>query len=79
MATLKQAEAARDQFADELAKRGAHAVGVEQDRDSEGWVVVAYVEPAATFSAPKMLSARQAGRVVSVPLLVQRERGFVAE
>jgi hypothetical protein len=75
--TLKQAEAAREQHSDELARLGAHAVGVE--KAGTGWVVVAYVEPATTFSAPETISAKLAGREVDVPLMVQREDMFKAE
>jgi hypothetical protein len=75
--TLKQAEAAREQFSDELAKLGAHAIGVE--KADAGWAVVAYVEPAKAFDAPVMLAAKHGGREVKVPLVVQREGMFKAE
>lgn len=71
-ATLKEAEFARSQFADELAKRGAHAVGVEQLAD-KGWAVVAYVEKASVFEAPETLNTTRRGSELSVPLLVRRE------
>ncbi|MFA5952625.1 MAG: hypothetical protein WC807_20380 [Hyphomicrobium sp.] len=70
-ATLKQAEAARAKFSDDLAQRGAHAIGVEEAKD--GWSVVAFVEPGRSFDAPATLSVKLLGRSVAVPLVVQRE------
>ena len=69
--TLKDAERARKQFSEELAKLGAHAIGVEKGND--GWSVVAHVEPSTAFQAPETLAVKHAGRVVAVPLVVQRE------
>lgn len=76
--TQKQAEAARDQFSEDLAKRGAHAIGIEH-RGSEGWAVVAHVEPSKAFDAPATLTAKQGSREVAVPLIIQRGESFKPE
>lgn len=68
--TLKQAEAARSQHSAELAKLGAHAIGVEEL--GSGWAVVAHVEPGQAFDGPQTLKTQIGGRMVDVPLKVLR-------
>jgi hypothetical protein len=78
LATLKQAEAARAQFADELARRGAHGVGVEETKN-DGWRVVALVEPGKKFGGPTTLDVVLRGSTIPVKLKVAREALFKAE
>lgn len=68
--TLKQAEAARAQHADALAKLGAHAIGVEPVDD--GWAVIAQIEPGQPFDGPRVLSTRVAGKLIDVSLRIER-------
>jgi len=78
MVTLSQANAARAQHADDLAKVGVHAVGVEK-RDGFGqeeWVVVAYLDPAATPKLPAALRTTHGGETVDVPLVIERAEPF---
>lgn len=79
MATLKQAEAARAEFADLLAERGAHAVGVAQASDEEGWEVVAYVAPGEQPELPATLAVKLAQKIVEVPLRILHEQAFRLE
>jgi hypothetical protein len=76
LANLKQAELAREQFSDELARCGAHAVGVERQSDRGGWAVIAFVAPSAKFNGPANLMARHDSRTVPVPVIVRREETF---
>ena len=78
MATLKQAEKARDQFADSLAALGAHAVGIE-DAGNEGWVVVAFLLPGSPVKLPKSLKVGTGGTTVEVPVRIEREGAFRPE
>lgn len=79
VATLKQAEAARAKFADELAKLGAHAIGVEESDSALGWVVIAYVAPRRRIAAPEKLVTTVGGKTVDVPLRIRREGAFTLE
>jgi hypothetical protein len=78
-ATLEQAEAARAEFADQLARLGAHAIGVEPHPTGPGWAIVAYVDADATPSLPRSLKTDSAGKAVAVPLLVERRERFQLE
>ena len=81
MATLKQAGCARDAHADALARCGAHAVGVEQHGapGSDGWVVVAYVDPAGPADLPAQLATTSDGVAVDVPLVARAAAPFQPE
>jgi hypothetical protein len=79
VATLKQAEAARTQFADDLAKLGAHAIGVEESEPGDGWAVIAYVAPEQQIAAPATLVTTVGGKVIKVPLRIRREEAFKLE
>ncbi|MBY5827117.1 hypothetical protein [Rhizobium leguminosarum] len=83
MATLDEANLARAQHADELAKVGVHAVGVEKGEafGRTGWVVVAYTQsPAEELpQLPDFLTTKEEGNAVEVPLLVQRAEPFEAQ
>lgn len=77
-ATLDQANDARAQHADDLAKQGAHAIGVEKGETfgKEGWVVVAYVDPAKLLKLPANLTTTLKGKAVDVPLVVEKAEPF---
>lgn len=79
MATLREAEAARRTHADELAGKGAHAIGVERgiDFDVSGYVVVAYVEPGKNVDLPKLVATPRARK--PVPLVLIRAERFQPE
>lgn len=79
VATLKQAEAARAQFSDALAKLGAHAIGVEDSGSERGWEVIAYVAPLQHIAAPPTLATVVGRKTVEVPLRIQREAAFKPE
>jgi hypothetical protein len=78
VATLEEANSARQQHADDLAKSGAHAVGVEKGDvfGQSGWVVVAYTQADAPVKLPAILPIERAGNSVEVPLVVQRAEPF---
>jgi hypothetical protein len=78
-AKLRQAEAARAQFADWLGELGAHAVGVNEASSRDGWEVIAYVEPTRAFKGPDKLTATVGGKKVEVPLRVERAETFKPE
>jgi hypothetical protein len=81
VATLKDANQARSQNADDLARIGAHAIGVEKGATfgRKGWVVVAYVDPAESVELPAKLTARLKGAAVDVPLVVEKAERFEAQ
>jgi hypothetical protein len=79
VATLKQAETARTKFADQLAKLGAHAIGVEESDSGEGWEVIAYVAPKQPINAPTKLVMTAGDKTVEVPLRIRREDAFTLE
>ncbi|MCV3243602.1 hypothetical protein ABID19_006629 [Mesorhizobium robiniae] len=78
MATLDEANSARQRHADGLAKIGAHAVGVEKGEPygRSGWVVVAYTQPGAAVKLPESLTINHQGNDVDVPLVVQKAEPF---
>jgi hypothetical protein len=81
MATLNQANTARAEHADDLAKQGAHAIGVEK-RDGfgkSGWVVVAYVDPVKAPVLPANLSTMLRGKAVDVPLVIEKAEPFAPQ
>lgn len=79
MATRAQANRARTAHADALAKKGAHAVGVEDGKSfgKPGFVVVAYVEPGKEVDLPATIGSE--AKDVEVPLVVERAEMFKAE
>ena len=81
MATLDEANNARQKHADDLAKVGAHAVGVEKGEaySQPGWVVVAYTQPGAAVALPDTLTINHQGHDVEVPLVVQTAEPFEAQ
>lgn len=81
MATLTQANDARAQHADALAKLGAHAVGVRQQpgAGNNDWAVVAYMLPDARAELPSAITAQNGGANIPVPLIVERAEPFSPE
>jgi len=77
-ATLTQASSARAQHADDLARQGAHAIGVEKGDSygKKGWVVVAYVDPAKQLKLPATLAMTLKGKAVDVPLVIEKAAPF---
>ena len=78
MATQDQANSARTQHADDLAKLGVHAIGVENGEafGRKGWVVVVYVAPDAAVDLPDALKTGREGNAVNVPLVVEKAEPF---
>ncbi|MGX9146461.1 hypothetical protein [Mesorhizobium sp. 128a] len=81
MATLSQANSARAQHADDLAKVGAHAIGVAKGESfgREGWVVVVYVQPGTARDLPTALTTEHEGKPVDVPVVVEDSEPFEAQ
>lgn len=81
MATLDEANCARQQHADSLVKAGAHAVGVEEGEafHCAGWVVVAWVAPDAAPQLPHSLVASVHGRTVDVRLCIRKSDPFAPQ
>ena len=78
MATLDEANCARQQHADSLAKAGVHALGVEEGAafGCAGWVVVAWVAPDAAPTLPDSLAASMHGKTVDVRLCIRKSEPF---
>lgn len=78
MATLDEANRARQQHADELAKVGAHAIGVEKGDafGQVGWVVVVYAQGEAEVKLPGALTVQHHGNDVEVPVVIQKAEPF---
>ncbi|WP_085026190.1 hypothetical protein [Ensifer aridi] len=78
MATLEEANHARQQHADQLAKVGAHAIGVEKGEafGQAGWVVVVYARGEAEAKMPGALSIQHHGNDIEVPVVVQKAEPF---
>jgi hypothetical protein len=78
MASLGDAEAARNSALRRLAKAGVHAVGVErssEDADDESYIVVAHADPGTSLKVPKYLLVESRGRRIRVPVrLIHSER-----
>ncbi|MER9656617.1 hypothetical protein NKJ26_24500 [Mesorhizobium sp. M0152] len=81
MATLSQANSARTEHADDLAKVGVHAIGVEKGENfgREGWVVVVYVEPGKSHDLPTTLTTNHEGKPVDVPVVIENSEPFEAQ
>lgn len=79
MATRAQANKARAAHAETLARKGAHAVGVEDGKSfgKRGFVVVAYVEPGKKVDLPATITSK--ATEIEVPLIVERAEMFEAE
>jgi hypothetical protein len=80
-ATERQANDARNQHADELVAKGAHAIGVEpgDKHGCSGFVVVAYVNKSFKGRLPDNLSLTKSRSGKSVPLIVRKEESFKPE
>jgi hypothetical protein len=80
-ATERQANEARNQYADELVAKGAHAIGVEPgDRHGHsGFVVVAYVNKSFKGRLPDNLNVAKSRPGKAVPLVVKKEDAFKPE
>jgi hypothetical protein len=78
MATLSQANRARELHADDLRKRGAHGLAVEDGKRyrKTGHVVVAFVNSGTTL--PKTLEVKPVGRgkTIEVPLVTVTAERF---
>jgi hypothetical protein len=79
VATRAQADKARAAHADALARKGAHAVGVEDGAafGKDGFVVVAYVAPGKRVALPATIAA--SATAAEVPLVVERAEMFKPE
>jgi hypothetical protein len=79
VATRAQANRARAAHAEALARKGAHAVGVEDGKSfgKQGFVVVAYVEPGKKVDMPATINPE--ATEIEVPLVVERAEMFKAE
>jgi len=79
VATRAQADKARAAHAETLARKGAHAVGVEDGKSfgKRGFVVVAYVEPEKKVNLPA--TVKSDADEIEVPLVVERAEMFKAE
>lgn len=73
MATLKAAEAARDKFAEQLRRLGAHAIEVAQvrRRHKKQYVVIAYFEEPPRRAVPGQLEIGPRSRTSSVEVVVK--------
>jgi hypothetical protein len=80
-ASEAKANAARDAFSKELARKGAHAIGVEpgQAHGHAGFVVVAYVPDEFSGSLPESLEVPKELGGGSVPVVLRRQEPFKPE
>jgi hypothetical protein len=80
VATLKEANLAREQHAESLRAMGAHAVMVDEEPGSGGRKFAVHAlfekEPAR---APKELEVKTKGRTVKVPLVARKAERFRPE
>lgn len=69
---------ARARHADQLAEQGAHSLAVVKGDTfgKKGWVIVAYVDPAVHRLLPGALTTLFDGKLVEVPVVVERIEPF---
>jgi hypothetical protein len=88
MATLNEAERAREQASEYLRRQGAHAVGVERlpksrantESDSDhSFGVIAYFSKRPAQQIPNELKVKSDGRLLRVPLSVRISPQFELE
>lgn len=80
MATLKNAERARDLHSERLRSMGAHAIAVEpvRRRHKRTFAVIAYFERKPA-SVPKVIAIRAGTKVVDVELVAKTSPPFRPE
>jgi hypothetical protein len=79
VATLSDAERARDCWSDYLRTLGAHAVGVEEDFEQPGglnYALVAYFPSTPQIDLPASLGIWRGAGVTQVPLYLRVAESF---
>lgn len=71
MASIKEANLAREQYSDLISKLGAHSIGVDEVKGKEGFAVIAYFEKEPSKKIPETLEVKSGNRTVEVPLVVR--------
>jgi len=80
MATEREANLAREQYSDELRKKGAHALAVDEvkRKGAETFAVIAYFEKKPA-DAPATLEVKRGKKTLQVPLVVRVQEKFKPE
>ena len=70
MASLKEANLAREQYSDLISRLGAHSIAVDEVKGAKGFAVIAYFEKKPSKKIPEALEVKSGKRTVEVPLVV---------
>jgi hypothetical protein len=87
MASLNEAERAREQQSEYLRELGAHAIGIEplksrsrkKERAGQRFVVVAYFDQKPAHQLPESLEVQSGKKKLKVPLMLRLAPRFQLE